>query len=190
MTALGDFLGQVVPALVRVARRPGLLLLRAAALAVGSFALLGIAAASTGSGWSAWVPLALAALLAAPVAVLAVRRARLQASTEGLDLHRTIEAPSSSVRAGAGSGTAGGDLQGEQALLDAAVREGSLRTARYFPRIEAAQRAGLLAAGGPVNAPYLRDDLRVTLVALVGTLAAVPLGTLGAVSTAIALLAR
>ena len=202
MTALGDFLAQVVPGLVRVARRPGLLLLRAAGLTVGSFAALGIVRAWTAIGWTAWVPLALAALLALPVVVLAQRRARLQATTEGLDPHRTIEVTSPSGRVGAGGdpGTPRGarpsgdarpsSAQAELDSLDAAVREGALRTARYFPRIEAAQRAGLLAAGGPVNAPYLRDDLRVTFVALVGTLAAVPLGALGAIVTAVLLLSR
>ena len=190
MTALGDFLAQVVPALVRVARRPGLLLLRTASLAVAAFALLGLVRAATGSGWGAWVPVALAALLALPIVVFAQRRAHLQATTEGLDLRRTIELPTSAAPAGAGNGAGRSGARADLDSIDAAVREGTLRTARYFPRIEAAQRAGLLAAGGPVNAPYLRDDLRVTFVALVGTLAAVPLGALGALVTAGLLLSR
>ena len=57
-----------------------------------------------------------------------------------------------------------------------------------FPRVEAAQRALLRAAGGPVKAPYLRDDLRVTLVAFLGTVAAIPLGVLGAFGCAFSLL--
>ena len=34
----------------------------------------------------------------------------------------------------------------------------------WMPRVEAAQRGAIAAAGGTVNAPYLKDDLRVTLV--------------------------
>ena len=57
-----------------------------------------------------------------------------------------------------------------------------------FATNAAAQRALLRAAGGPVNAPYLRDDLRVTLVAFLGTVAAIPLGVLGAFVCAFSLL--
>jgi len=75
----------------------------------------------------------------------------------------------------------------EDALREAAA-EAQIHTARWFPRVEAAQRALLRAAGGPVNAPYLRDDLRVTLVAFLGTVAAIPLGVLGAFVCAFSLL--
>ncbi|MHB1063666.1 MAG: hypothetical protein ACYC1Z_04090, partial [Georgenia sp.] len=76
----------------------------------------------------------------------------------------------------------------ERSAMSAAMAEGTLRTARFLPRVEAAQRAALVAAGGPVHAPYLRDDLRVTITALVGTLAAVPLSVLGWIITAVLLL--
>ena len=71
-------------------------------------------------------------------------------------------------------------LSEEMAFLEEVRWVGSLRTARYFPRVEAAQRALVLAAGGTVNAPYLKDDLRVTLVALLGTFVAIPVGAIGA----------
>ncbi|HEY8717673.1 hypothetical protein [Pengzhenrongella sp.] len=188
MTAIGDFLNQVVPTLVRVARRPGELLLRWAAAEIGVFALFGLLLGLTGTGGSAWVPLVLAGFLAVPVVVLAVRRERLQAQTQGLELHRTISANGTSLVTYGARPSSGGPPQEELDTLNGALAEGALRTARYFPRIEAAQRAGVRAAGGVVNAPYLRDDLRVTFVALLGTLAAIPLAALGVVITLVLLL--
>ncbi|KAE8764515.1 hypothetical protein [Georgenia thermotolerans] len=188
MTATGDFLNQVVPTLVRLARRPGGLLLTAAGLGVGVFGALGLLAGLTGTGGGAWVPLVLALVLAVPVLVLAVRRERLQRQTR--DLHvRTVHQPSRDVVV-VEPGAVPDPVQAEMDALSAAMAENAVRTARFLPRVEAAQRAALAAAGGPVRAPYLKDDLRVTLVALLGTLAAVPLSAIGAVATAAALLAR
>ena len=76
MTAIGDILGEVVPTLVRLVLRPGALLLRSAALAVGAFVLLGLADGLTGTGWAAWAPLVVAGLLTIPVVTLAARRER------------------------------------------------------------------------------------------------------------------
>lgn len=60
---------------------------------------------------------------------------------------------------------------------------------RVFGRIERAQRALLAAAGGPTNAPYLADDLRITVVAFAGTLVTIAVGGLLVLVLAIALLA-
>ncbi|WP_127127172.1 hypothetical protein [Georgenia sp. SYP-B2076] len=188
MTATGDLLGQVVPTLVRVARRPGGVLLRVAGAGVAVFTLLALVLGLTGSGWGAWVPLALAGALGVPVVVLAVRRERLQAQTADLHLHRTIGASSRDLVVV--GGVEPSPVQQELDALSAAMAEGAVRTARFLPRVEAAQRAALRAAGGPVQAPYLRDDLRVTIVALLGTVGAVPLSVLGSVVTAVLLLAR
>jgi hypothetical protein len=186
MTATGDVLNQMVTTLVRVTRRPGAVLIRLAGSAVGVFALLGLAYVAGGSGWRAWVPLVLAGVLAVPIVTLAVRRERLQAQTAGLDPHRTVIANTGTATVYDGAQARDDEMES----LSAAMAEGAMRTARFFPRIEAAQRAGLLAAGGPVNAPYLQDDLRVTIAALVGTLAAIPLGTIGSIVTAILLVSR
>lgn len=191
MTAAGDILNQVVPTLVRVARRPGALLLAAAGGAVGIFALLALLLGTRGTAWTSWVPFALALLLAVPVAVLAVRRARLQTQTQDLHLQHTIVGTTGSeviVVDAHGQDPARYALQDEVDTLNAAVAEGAVRTARFLPRVEAAQRAALVAAGGRVRAPYLADDLRVTILALLGTLAAIPLGILGAVVTAVLLI--
>lgn len=188
MTATGDVLNQVVPALVRLARRPGAVLLALASATVGTFAVLGLAHGATGASAGDWVPLVLAALLATPVVTLAVRRHRLQTQVERVGEQRTVAGSAGVVvRADEPSPSR---LQEERDTLSAAFAESSLRTARFLPRVEAAQRAARLAAGGTVQAPYLKDDIRVTLVALLATLVAVPLGTLGAVVTAILLLTR
>ena len=57
-------------------------------------------------------------------------------------------------------------------------------------RVDQAQRALMTAVGGPVNAPYLRDDLRVTLAAALGMFVAIPIGGLAAIIIALVLLAR
>lgn len=44
-----------------------------------------------------------------------------------------------------------------------------------MPRIEAAQRAAIAAAGGTDNAPYLKDDLRITIISALTTMMTVPL---------------
>ncbi len=187
MTQTGDLLNQVVPPLVRLADRPGALLLRVAAFGVGTFALLGLVHGLVVDGWQAWVPLELAGLLALPVVLLAVRRRRLVLQTEGVGVHRTVSANPREIVVVNGEPLAG--LREEQrASYDAALAENRIRTARFMPRVEAAQRAAVAAAGGHVHAPYLRDDLRVTIAALLGTLAAVPLSALGSIVTAIVLL--
>jgi len=61
---------------------------------------------------------------------------------------------------------------------------------RVFGRMERAQRALLTAAGGPTKAPYLVDDLRVTVAAFLGTLLTICLGGLSILVLAAVLLAR
>jgi hypothetical protein len=187
MTQPGDVLNHVVPPLVRLADRPGGALLKVASFGTGSFAILGLAHALAFDGWRAWLPLAFAALLAIPVAVLAMRRRRLRLQVDGMTVHRTVSAnPREIVIV---NGEPVGPSADSRAAYDAAVTESRIRTARFMPRVEAAQRAAVAAAGGHVHAPYLRDDLRITIAALVGTLAAIPLAALGSVVTALVLLA-
>ena len=188
MTAAGDVLNQVIPALVRLARRPGAALLWLATASVGSFVLLAVVHGLTGSAWPDWIPLALAVLLAVPVVVLAVRRHRLQVQVADLAARPTITGGAAGTVARRGDGTEDTRLRDEREALSAAMAENALRTARFLPRVEAAQRAARFAAGGTVQAPYLKDDIRVTLVALLATLVVVPLGSLGAVITAVLLL--
>jgi hypothetical protein len=188
MTAPADVLNQVVPPLVRLARRPGAWLLRVAALAVGVFVLLGLVHGAQGKDWVAWVPFVFALLLAVPVVTLAVRRHRLQVRTRDVELpQRTVSGSRTELVVRDGEPVAGLSPAASEAIA-AAIAESRLRTARYLPRVEAAQRAAIAAAGGTVNAPYLKDDLRVTVLALLGTLVAIPVASFGAIVTALALL--
>lgn len=61
---------------------------------------------------------------------------------------------------------------------------------RALGRVDQAQRALLTAAGGPVQAPYLKDDLRISIAALVATLIIVPVGALFAIVVALILLTQ
>ena len=61
---------------------------------------------------------------------------------------------------------------------------------RVFGRMERAQRALLAAAGGPTKAPYLVDDLRVTVAAFAGTMLTITVGGLAILVLAAVLLAR
>lgn len=61
---------------------------------------------------------------------------------------------------------------------------------RVFGRMERAQRALLTAAGGAAQAPYLRDDLRVTVASFVGTMLTIAVGSLGILVLAAVLLTR
>lgn len=184
MTTPADVLNQVVPPLVRLASRPGALLLQIAGLVVGGFAILGLVHGLRGEAAGAWVPLALALILSVPVVLLAVRRHHLHVRTQGLGPVQTLSTDVVITDAEPPQPLSPED----QEKVAAALAESRIRTARFMPRVEAVQRAAVAAAGGVTHAPYLRDDLRVTILALVGTMAAVPLATLGSIITAIVLL--
>ncbi|MEE6272533.1 hypothetical protein V2J56_04120 [Georgenia sp. MJ206] len=192
MTAMGDALNRVVPNLVRLSRKPGRILLVAAGVPVATFALLGFLLGRGAESWAAWLPFVGALVLAVPVLLLAWRRERLQRTTASLVEHPTVAPGSQEIVVGTTGGGAQdarrAQLESELGLLSEAYAEHQVRTARWLPGVEATQRSLLRAAGGPVNAPYLRDDLRVTLLAFVGTVAAIPLGILGTFGAAIALL--
>ena len=77
------------------------------------------------------------------------------------------------------SASVGGDADAARAdeaqrMHDAALEGQELRNT-WMPRVEAAQRAAIAAAGGTVNAPYLKDDLRMTLASYMGMLAGTPI---------------
>lgn len=187
MSATSDAMNQLVANVVRLARRPGLMLLVAAAGPVGVFLLLSLLIGLEAVTWAGWLPFVLAALLGVPVILLAVRRERLQRTTASLGETPVVAGGVVVVQEGQTDAQRAA-LEQELGTLSEAMEEGRVRTARWFPRVEAAQRSLLRAAGGPVNAPYLRDDLRVTLMAFLGTVVAIPLGVLGTFACAFALL--
>lgn len=188
MSATSDAMNRIVTNVVRLARRPGFMLLVAAAVPVGVFLFLSLLVGLHAVSWVGWLPFALAILLAVPVVLLAVRRERLQRTTASLGENPVIGDGVVVVRGPDQTEAQRAALEEELGTLSAAMEEGQVRTARWFPRVDAAQRSLLRAAGGTVNAPYLRDDLRVTLVAFLGTVVAIPLGVLGSFISAFALL--
>ncbi|HLS25154.1 MAG TPA: hypothetical protein VK063_04695 [Beutenbergiaceae bacterium] len=61
---------------------------------------------------------------------------------------------------------------------------------RALGSVERAQRALLTAAGGTAGAPYLKDDLRLTIASFLGTLVAIPLAALTGIVLALILLTQ
>lgn len=170
-------------------------------------------------GWiGAGVALALLVLMAVPVAVFAVRRRRwlrrtqptergpvvIQTGAELITVDSLGDRIEDQMRDHA-------DAEDVQAVMDAFTEiqlpatsrrgAGARMTrmfgvgrlaviGRVFGRMERAQRALLTAAGGPVRAPYLVDDLRVTVASFVGTLGVIWVGILANLVLAIILIAR
>lgn len=62
-----------------------------------------------------------------------------------------------------------------QERAKAARQEAENKRKTFMPRIEAAQRAAIAAAGGTDNAPYLKGDLRITIIFALTTMMTVPL---------------
>lgn len=214
MTSLPDAIGQLARALSLLFRLPTaavLVLAGAVSSLAVLFAVINIVIADATSPGQ-WVVLAVAILLGLPVLIFAVLRwrwfHRLQAaaptpvSTEVVSPSDLADQVSSQM----------GDVPGgedAQVLMDA-LAEGRMpagmgnsrgsRLTRWLgsgrlgilgyalTRIEQVQRALLVAAGGPVAAPYLKDDLRLSTMAFLGSLVAVPLAGLLAIILALVLL--
>jgi hypothetical protein len=83
------------------------------------------------------------------------------------------------------NGTSSSDNTRASAAADTRARrlhdaqmESAQRRDTWMPGVEAAQRAAIAAAGGTVNAPYLKPDLRVTIVSALLALAVIPIAVL------------
>lgn len=79
------------------------------------------------------------------------------------------------------------DEETKQRMADAKFESKNLRNT-YMPRVEAAQRAAIAAAGGVVKAPYLKDDLRPTILSAMFSVLSVPVLSLFAIIALFALL--
>ena len=184
-------MNRLLPTLLKIAHRPGGLLLAAACVGLGLFTLMALALALTSGSPIAWLPLVIAAVLWVCVGTFAFYRAQLQRHVQAIAhqadarviVDQSVAAPTASTE-----GTVSSQLHTEAQVLGEAYRESTIRTARYFPRIEAAQRGLLQAAGGVANAPYLKYDLRLVLGAFLGTALALPASIVGFIVCAFALL--
>ncbi|MGV9182619.1 hypothetical protein [Arcanobacterium canis] len=170
----------ILPLLERLGRGAGRLLVGVAVSLDLLLVLAGWKVAHLSEG--TWLPLIVALILAVPIAIFAWRRHRLavgvEATRERLVFHTPTSAPSATeviVRPTADTTEEQRKRSITQERAQRAMRESAKRRDTYWPRIESAQRAAIAMAGGVENAPYLKDDVRVTLISLIATVASIPL---------------
>ncbi|UFU01752.1 hypothetical protein LQF12_09485 [Ruania suaedae] len=214
MSAVPESLDAFARGVGRVLRLPTLAVLAPASMACTLALVLAVVnlLTATSPGAGEIVVLALALLLAVPVVVFAIRRRRWLRltetrpgqviSTEVLGPDDLADRVQEQMRGQPGDEDVRVVLDAfTESRLPAGYGQGRGLTRRLLgshrlgivghalTRVEKAQRALLVAAGGPVRAPYLRDDLRVSALALLGTILAVPLAGLLAIIVALTLLA-
>ncbi len=139
------------------------------ALFTAIFLGISLGSALTNGLFISWFLFAIALILAILVATFAWRRWRL-----GVNL----TAAENQVYVSSGTVSTGTDDPAE-IFFETFSAELHTSDSRFLPGVEAAQRAMLQSSGGPVNAPYLKADLRITMVAFAGTLVAIPLSFSG-----------
>lgn len=200
-------LKDVLPLVEEMTRGPGKSLVRTAALVDSTLLALGALLARRGVGAFPVLVLALGAVFGAGTLVFAIRRARLESRVEEWKRaeQSTVagEAASSSTDYSDRYRDAAPSDSHEVVVIDGAPRsdeadpaDDRARAARaeaglrdtWMPRIDAAQRSAIAAAGGVVNAPYLRDDLRITILSVLVAAVAVPVGSFFAILAVLALL--
>ena len=200
-------LKDVPPLVEEMTRGPGKSLVRTAALVDSTLLALGALLARRGVGAFSVLVLALGAVFGAGILVFAIRRARLESRVEEWKRagRATVagEAASSSTDYSDRYRDAAPSDSHEVVVIDGAPRsdeadpaDDRARAARaeaglrdtWMPRIDAAQRSAIAAAGGVVNAPYLRDDLRITILSALVAAVAVPVGSFFAILAVLALL--
>lgn len=200
-------LKDVLPLVEEMTRGPGKSLVRTAALVDSTLLALGALLARRSVGAFSVLVLALGAVFGAGILVFAIRRARLESrveqwkragratvageaassSTDYSDRYRDAE-PSDSHEVVVIDGAPRSDeADPADDRARAARAEAGLRDT-WMPRIDAAQRSAIAAAGGVVNAPYLRDDLRITILSALVAAVAVPVGSFFAILAVLALL--
>ena len=200
-------LKDVLPLVEEMTRGPGKSLVRTAALVDSTLLALGALLARRGVGAFSVHVLAPGAVFGAGIHVFAIRRARLESRVEEWKRagRATVagEAASSSTDYSDRYRDAAPSDSHEVVVIDGAPRsdeadpaDDRARAARaeaglrdtWMPRIDAAQRSAIAAAGGVVNAPYLRDDLRITILSALVAAVAVPVGSFFAILAVLALL--
>lgn len=200
-------LKDVLPLVEEMTRGPGKSLVRTAALVDSTLLALGALLTRRGVGAFSVLVLALGAVFGAGILVFAIRRARLESRVEQWKRagRATVagEAASSSTDYSDRYRDAAPSDSHEVVVIDGAPRsdeadpaDDRARAARaeaglrdtWMPRIDAAQRSAIAAAGGVVNAPYLRDDLRITILSALVAAVAVPVGSFFAILAVLALL--
>lgn len=165
---------RLIEALLRMSSEMSRGLVIAAGLFVAIFLGISYGSAIANGLFISWLLFALAVVLTVSVGVFAWRRHRLSKALD--EVQEQVYVSSGTVSASADAAEHGTPAD---PFIENVYVETELSEARFFPRVEAAQRAMVRSAGGTVNAPYLKDDLRITMVSFIGTLAAVPLAFSG-----------
>ncbi|WP_182354042.1 hypothetical protein [Flaviflexus huanghaiensis] len=180
MSALPGALSVFLPLLVRLLRGPGKFMVWVNGALIALLLWLTVSAVADGNS-GAWVPLVLGAILGMGVLVFGIRLARLSRYVDELE---ELQSQTVGTEIVTQDGRTLSEDDARQRFQDASF-EASQRTARFMPRVHAAQRAAIAVAGGTVEAPYLKDDLRVTIVSGILTALAGPFGFLLLIVTAI-----
>lgn len=160
----------VLPALVRMSTQPRRGLVRMASVATLVFLVISFVAGQITGLAITWIMFALSVALTALVSLFEWRMRRFTKRADAAEQISYVTNSTVSVPLAEQSGAPYVyDLRGDETGPQV----------RYLPRVAAMQRAMIEAEGGTVNAPYLRDDLRITLVSFIGTLLALPLSLSG-----------
>lgn len=169
-----ETVSRLLPTIMMMARRPGKAVLILSSLALAIYTLASVLLLNTSHTFIAYLPLATALVGWIAVGIFAWYRARINQQLPDRTSSRDLAVP---------AGTADNGLdtryRAEAEALGSAYQESRIHTVRFLPRIEAAQRGLLRAAGGPVQAPYLRYDMRWVLLSFLGTICAIPLSIAG-----------
>ncbi|WP_067782634.1 hypothetical protein [Actinomyces vulturis] len=172
----------IVPSVVRLATKPGTVLIWIAAFFTGILTVCTIIAGVSHAQGAMIFGCLMIALCGFFITLLWIRRHQLLKAADSLGGVEVINVPKTDVATIDSSSTVN---SGESSFLDMAksrandVRvEISRRPSAFMPQVVVAQRAALAALGGPVKAPYLVPDLRVTVVAVMGTLFTIPVAIL------------
>lgn len=199
MSPFAGSLSILLPVVERLTRGPGKILILAATTCDVVLLILGFLAGRT-EGGAAWIPFSVGVLLALFTATFAILRHRLEKGVEAT-AERLAKPEGTGYRPQSDVTTTAPSSSQELTILSAndnplpegmedeikrarnlqrqadAQRESAQRKDTFFPRIEAAQRAAIAAAGGTQNAPYLKDDLRITMVSAIGTAVLIPIAS-------------
>ncbi|USR78751.1 hypothetical protein [Arcanobacterium pinnipediorum] len=187
MSITAGSLNYLLPIIERFTRLPGKILVGASGVVTAVSLIVGWFAGRAATTWIGWWPFAVSMFFALAVVTFAVLRFRLERAVDA-----TIEkltgsvADSTAVTIIDENGNLVGNshysfddevqrVRNAQRQADAQAEAARKRNV-FLARVEAAQRAGIAGAGGVENAPYLRDDLRITIVTALLSIVAIPAG--------------
>lgn len=201
MSVTAGSLSILLPIIERLTRLPGKALVVAAGLLNALVLIVGWNAGRSSDAAISWMPFVGGVFFAIATLVFAVLRHRLESRVEQTAERFSGEKPGPVVTVddvGTQSSNQGlivytddgrkihgpnphalseeeKRIRNQQRMTDARAQAADKRDT-FMPRVDAAQRAAIAAAGGVKNAPYLKDDLRVTIVSTLLTMASIPTG--------------